>query len=230
MSDVTSLLLDIMLREAVKADFEAELESLPTEDEILNNYPLSEEHTRKMKALFAWERRKVTTRHLWSYTKVAAIFLCILSTVTFSLLMISPEVRAAVRNAIVRVWEGFTSVVFTDNNTPSKESKDFSPEYIPQGYALLSADEFGDSCIMVYIDEESNMLILEISSTDSHAVDNENREYYEERHNEVELFIYESVDIERVSSVIVWTQEGFSFSLSGVVPIDALIKVAFSVK
>ena len=229
MSNVTSLLFDIMLKEAVKADFEAEIESLPPEDEILSNHPLSEEHTRKMKALFAWERRKVITRHLWSYAKVAVIFLCILSTVTFSLLMISPEVRAAVRNAIVRVWEGFTSVEFTDNNTPSKESKDFSPEYIPQGYALLSVDEFGDSYIMVYIDDDSNMLMLEISSTDSHAVDNENREFYEEQHNGVEFYIYESVDIKRISSVVVWTQEGFSFSLSGVIPIDALIRVAVSV-
>jgi len=219
-----------MLKEAVHEDFRAEMDAMPPEEEILRNHPFSEDHTRKMKALFTFERRKIAARRMWSYSKVAVIFLCILSTVTFSLLMISPEVRAAVRNAIVRVWEGFTSVEFPDASTPEKESKDFSPEYIPQGYTMISSVEFGDSRLTVYMDEDDNMLMLEVSSADSHAVDNENREYYSVYHNGVEYHIYDSVDIEQFSTVVVWTQEGFSFSMSGEIPIDEIIRAAVSVK
>jgi len=75
-----------------------------------------------------------------------------------------------------------------------------------------------------------NNLQLEVSLADSHAVDNENREYYSEYYNGVEYHVYESVDIERVSSVIVWTQESFSFSMSGEIAIAELIRVAVSVK
>jgi len=71
--------------------------------------------------------------------------------------------------------------------------------------------------------------MVEVSPADSHAVDNENRGYYSVYHIGVEYHVFATVDIGRFSSVIVWAQESFSFSVSGVLPIEELIRVAVSV-
>jgi hypothetical protein len=229
MNDIRSIVFDAILKEAVTANFRAKMEAMPSEEEIRREHPLSERHIRRMKTLFAWERRQVTLKKLWSISKAALIFLCVLTTITFALLMTNPTVRAAVRDAIVRVLEGFTSVEFTGTDTPTKDARDFSPRYVPQGYTQFSVEEYGDNCLTIYMDADSNILMLDIGLPGFHAVDTDHREYYTKMQDGIEYHIYEARDTELYSN-IVWSSDGHSFRLSGVVPIDELLKMALSME
>jgi hypothetical protein len=229
MSDIGNIVFDAMLKEAVTANFRAKMEALPSEDEIRREHPLSERHIQRMKKLFAQERRQAALKKVWSFAKAALIFLCILSTLTFALLMTNPSVRAAVRDAIVKVWEGFTSVEFTNKDKPAKEARDFSLGYIPKGYTKLSIEEYGDNCLTIYTDAEGNMLMLDVAFPIYYAVDNDHREYYSIVQGGIEYHVFEAPDTENYSQII-WESDGFSFELTGIISVDELHKMALSVE
>jgi hypothetical protein len=92
MNNIGDVVFDAMLKEAVIADFRAEMEAMPSEEEILRDHPYSEEHNRRMKALFASERRRTAVARLWSFAKAAVIFISVFATLAFALLMTNPEV------------------------------------------------------------------------------------------------------------------------------------------
>lgn len=174
MDNIGDVVFDAMLKEAVTANFRAEMEGIPSGDELERSF--SDRHIRKMKALFAYERRQIIVKKVWSFAKAAALFFCILTTITFLLLAaINPE--------------GLTGIFSTGTDTPA-----------------------------------------EVSAVVFHAVKNEYHDYHTETHDGIEYHIYTSLDVNLAASVIVWTREGFSFSISGQVPVDELLKAARSLE
>jgi hypothetical protein len=229
MSEINDVIFDALLKEAVAANFREKMEAMPSEKELLRENPPSARHIRRMKAIFAMEHRMRTRANLFKYTKAAVLTICIAATLFFALLMTNSGVRAAVRDAIVEVWELFTSVKYDDSMASEKSAKDFSLGYIPSGYVFNSAVENGDNFLSVYTDADNNTFILNISPSALHAVDTEYRDYYTESKNGVTYHVYEANDAEHESYVI-WVYENFSFRLSGVVPVEKLIQSAVSLK
>lgn len=227
MSDINDVIFDALLREAVAANFREKMEAMPSEEELLRENPPSDRHVRRMKAIFAMERRMRIRGTLFKYTKAAVLVICIAATLFFALLMTNSNVRAAVRDAIVQVWEDFTSVKYDDSTVSEKSAQDFSLGYIPIGYSFDSAVENGDNFLSVYTDAHNNTLILNISPTALHAVDTEYRDYYTESKNGVIYHVYEAHDAEHESYVI-WSHENFSFRLSGVVSVKEIMRSATS--
>jgi hypothetical protein len=228
MAETGSVIFDVMLKEAVTENFRERMNAMPSEEELLRAHPPSEEHTRKMNALFARERRRSAARKVWSFTKAAVMFVCVLAAIAFALLMANPEIRAAVWDVIIQVREGHLRIVFTETGTPSREARDFSLKYIPEGYTLESVDEYGPNCMTIYMDADGKMLVLNVSLPDAQGFDNENLEFYTETHDGITYYIFESYDIEQYQSGIAWMNEGFVFNVSGMFPIHELFEIAFS--
>ena len=226
---VYDIVFDLMLKEAVAANFHNKMSVMPSEEEILKEHPFSDNHIHKMNKLFAIERRTTYIRSVISVAKIAMLVVCVIAALTFSLLLTSPQVRAAVQDAIVKFYEGFTSVAFVDTDKPDKAAQGFSPSYIPKAYSLASSEAYGENSIAIYMDADENMLMLEVSPSGFFAVDNEYLTYYTEVHDGVTYHIHESPDKEHFSFLL-WTNDGFSFCLNGVIHVEELLKTARSVE
>jgi hypothetical protein len=208
------VVFEAMLREAVTANFRSKMDAMPSEDEIMKEHPLSDGHNRRMDALFAMERRQAVTRKMFVNAKAAVIFICVTATLTFALMMTNPEVRAAVRNAVVSFYEGFTRVEFEEPHNDEKEAQGFSPRHIPHGFELTHSEILGFNYLAIYENADGNIIILDIGPPDAINVDNDEHTYYEETHDGVIYHIHEALDEDKFTSVM-WTNKGFMFSLKG---------------
>jgi hypothetical protein len=220
---------EAMLKEAVKANFQAKMMAMPSEEELMREHPPSVEHIRKMNALFAWERRRNTMRKLLTFAKAAAIVLCAAITLFFAALMFNTQVRAAVLDTIVQFFEGFTRIEFIEPHEPANEARDFTLKYLPQGYTLTGTEEYGNNCMTMYSDTDGNMLILNVVLPDTLMIDNDYLTHYTVIHDGITYHINQTQDMEHTSG-IVWVRDDFVFSLNGPISIDELLKTAYSLE
>jgi len=229
MNNIGDIFLDTIIREALIANIRDEMNALPSEEELREKYPPSPEHVRKMKKLFAWERRRDFRKRVMPITKAAAVFLCVATTILFSALMFSPEVRAAVHGTIVRFFEGFAQVEFSEPVVEDRTSNSFTLGYILDGYELISREEVGYGIFEIYSDDEGNLLFFTLQPSDSPALDIDHREYRTETHLGIDFHIFESLNVEYDTN-IVWEQDSFIFSLTGIILVNELLEMALSVE
>jgi hypothetical protein len=227
--DINDILLDAVIKEAVYNNFYAKMNALPTEEEARKLYPPSPEHVRKMKKLFAWEKRRNLTRKMLVHAKAAVLVLCVATAVFFSALMFNPQVRAAVHGAIVQFFELFARVEFTEPQDTDREAGSFVLEYIPDEYKQINFEEYGESAMTIYINENGDMIIFNVLLPDMSSVDIELRDYRLEIYNGIDYHIFEAHSTDDYSYVV-WETGGFMFNLTGVVSVDILLEMALSVK
>jgi hypothetical protein len=226
-TDINNVVFDAILKEAVALNFRAKMEAMPSEEELFRENPPSARHIRRMNAIFALERRMRVRARLFKYAKTAMYIICITATLTFAVLMTNPNVRAAVKEAIVKFWEGFTSVEYITADVFGKSAKDFSLTYIPAGYAIESIVESGESCLTIYADEDGKMLIMDAGPSGFNAVDSAHQDYYTKTVSGVTYHVFASVK-SGDDTVIVWDYGGYSFQLSGLFTADELMRSAVS--
>ena len=142
--------------------------------------------------------------------------------------MLNPEVRAVVTKTIVSFFEGFTTIEFADDGSPSKSAEDFSLKYLPDGYVFVSMDVYGENCLTIY-EGDDGILSFNVGAVDTHAVDNDHRTYYAETHNGITYHVNEAQE-DGYQSVVVWVQDGFSFKLGGCVAAEELLTAAYSLE
>lgn len=229
MNNIGDIVLEAMIKEAVIANFEERMAAMPTEEQLRKEYTPSPEHVRKMKKLFAWERRCDFRKKAMMIAKAAVIVLCVTTTVLFSALMFNSEVRAAVRGTIVRFFEGFAQVELSNSETPNRTVDSFSLGYLPNGYELISSEDVGEGIFEIYSDADGNLLFFDIGLPDSIFSDTDHREYREEDHKGIAFHIFESPNTE-YDSTLIWEQDGFMFNLTGIIPIEELLKMALSLE
>jgi hypothetical protein len=236
------ILFEAMLRQAVIKVQMKEMAALPSDEELRETYTFSERHNRRMKKIFAAERRREIFVSVRRWSKVAAAIICVTATVLFGILLTSSEVRAAVRNVFVRFYDGFARIEFIEPELPicsapidspaeiNRVATEFTLGFIPEGYELIDSEVLGDGIFNVFMDADGNLLIWDINTTDAAvAVDTDNTDYRTEAHEGIEYHIFESRS-EGYLSTVVWTQDGFVFNLTGLLDIDELMRIAFSVE
>jgi len=229
MNNIENIVFESMLQKAVTSNLHNKIKAMPPEEELLQKYPPSAEHIRKMKSLFFKERRMDVMKKLRSFTKAAVLFLCIATTFLFAVLMFNPHVRAAVRDTFVQFFEGFTRIEFNNHNGTIKDIQSFNAKYIPEGYVQTNVEDYGDSRLIIYVDEGGNMLMLNIGFPDLHTGDVDNRDYRIEVHEHISYHIFEAYVFDDFSNVT-WIQEGFMFNLTGAASVEELLKIAWSLE
>jgi hypothetical protein len=230
MNNIGDIALDAMIKEAVIANFEERMAAMPSEEQLRKGYTPSPEHVRKMKKLFAWEKRRDFRRKVMPITKAAAVILCVTTTVMFAALMFAPEVRAAVYGTFVRFFEGFAQVEFSETpETTDRTADSFRLGFFPHGYELMVREELNEGIFTVYSDAEGNLLFFEFHPLDSPAFDTDHREYRAEFHFGIVFHIFESSNMDNHSNIS-WEQGGFMFNLTGIIPVSELLEMALSLE
>jgi len=226
--NMTEIIFDAMLKEAVIANFRTKMEEVPSEEEILEETSFSDEHNRKMEEIFKQERRQTVARRFYSiksYAKVAIFIISITATLTFAILLTSTEVRAALKNVIINIFERFTNIEYEEPRNQEKEAHRFVLQKIPDGFELTHTEIYGQNSLSFYENHKGEYIIFDVRLPNSTNFDNEDHKFYEVIYDTIIYYVNEALDDDKFSTIF-WTIDGFMFVLQGNVAIETFLEIA----
>lgn len=232
MSYNSNLDFDKVLKTAFTEDLKSELQSLPTEEELSKAYKFSKEFMRKIQHLLKNKKRK---SRITVYVKKAAIIVFTIIGIGTSVILVSPKVRAEVKNIMMKWLSDF--VEFKSTNTGQQYNfKDFSfsINYIPDGYELIDTLETSTIRVNKYKSSTSEKLEFKISvflNNGAHTtlVDNEKRTVEKIKINSLEGYLFKTKETGDYNIIIFYSEE-FRINLIGTISYEELIKIAENIK
>jgi hypothetical protein len=227
---VDDVVFEALFRQAVIDDFNEEIDSIPTNEQLAKIYSFSPEFELRIKKLFTKDRRKDFIKTISLYSRRVASVLIIVLGLLFGTLLFNAEVRAAVGNVLVEWYEKFTSFTFRDDEIID-EKKDWTLKYLPEGYIQENYQVLGRITSIEYRNNQGEKIrftyVPEGSATNI-SVDNENHQISNYVILGNEAFSITALD-DKFDNGLIWNMDGHTFDLWGKVSIDELIKIAESI-
>lgn len=146
-------------------------------------------------------------------------------------LLTQPEVYAAVQNVFRSVFDKYDKYEYTDNKLTTENFNDnIRLGYVPDDY-YLSEGLYSQLDVTLVYESKVDQIILDyrIANGVSANYDNENNSYYEFTDNGVEYHYYESND-SNFNNILIWYEDGYSFSIFAHFSRDELVKIAENLK
>jgi hypothetical protein len=218
-------MFEALFRQAVVDNFERELQALPSEVELAETIVFSERHISIMRKMFARDNRNERFKTIvkWS-RRIAAIVLLTIS-LLFGALMTVQEIRASVVDTVIKWFEQFT--LFTSHGTINSLAH-VEPSYIPEGYIETDRMETDEMISIIYMDSYGETLSFLVVPLDSHIlVDNEEMTYAQIIVGDVTYYVF-SADVDDKHNSIVWEAQGNMHSVSALLSVETLLRVAQS--
>lgn len=227
---VNDVVFEALFHQAVIDDFNEEINSIPTNEQLAKTYSFSPEFEIRMKKLFAKDRRTKFAKTLTLYSKkVASIFIIVLG-LLFSTLLFNTEVRATVGKVLIEWYEKFTSFTFRDDEVID-EGKEWTLKYLPEGYAQKNYEVLGRIINIEFTNNQGDKIRFSYRPEESItniSVDNENHEIDSCIILDNEAFSITAVD-DRFDNGVIWNIDGHTFNLWGKISINELSKIAESI-
>lgn len=232
-NDIREDVFDTVLSSAFAEYVDREMEALPSKEELAKMYPIPKDGLRKLKRSI--KKNRPVSKATVYLRRVAIIFLAAVALFT-GVMATSVEVRSAVGNAIVSLFDKFASVSFGDEPHMPAETKiienvdSFEIGYVPDGLALMETFEDEDNRKYTYSSDDGDFLHISIYSTNSaeYAGDIELSQYETININNIEghIFYYE----EEKSGSLIFENNGYTVMISCILDRDELIMVAENIK
>lgn len=224
---------EALLRKAVIDDHINELNAIPPSDESAAIYTFSVGHEARMHRLFKKERRRELRHSFLQIARRVAVTLLFLCTFLFGLLMINPDVRAAVLDVIIERFDRYTQYTFGDRVVSESEYPEdilWLPDYVPDGFTKGATKSTFFMNVTEYENEDAERLSFDCGFRDAMTIstDNEYATYWIVNENDVEYHVYERTGEDNKSSII-WTRDEYAMKVSGRLPIEELLRMAQSV-
>ena len=221
-------IFEALFGQAVIDNFYEELNSLPPDEELAKQYTFSQAHEMRMKKLFAKDDRRDMLQNAAKWSRRFAAAIAIVVTLLFVSLMTVPKVRAVVVQTLTEWYEQF--VRFT-SNVPESEKKNLEPEYIPDGFVEIIREETHMLVTIIYMDVNEDQIITFLSAraSASTSVDNEDKDYTILEISGIDYHLFTSLDSSGENS-IVWEMSGQRYSIMSTISVEALKKMAISVR
>ena len=221
-----------MFRQAIIDDYNEEIDSIPSNDKLMEKLSFSPEFEIRMNKLFTKERRRELFNRVLFYSKqIAAMFILTIA-VVFSLLLINPEVRAAVKSTVIEWRDKFTSIIFQSSKSSNmSDDKEWQFEYLPFGYQEDKIENFGIITNIEYVNEQDQIIYFSYRPdgvNSNISIDNENHKIETIMINGVSAYIAKATDDDYENGII-WSMEGYSFSLWSQLQMEELIKIVESI-
>ena len=217
---------EALFRQAVIDNFNEELNSIPSNDELAKQITFSPEHEARMKKLFTRDERKERTRTIIKWARRAVAVILIAVTVLFGALMFVPSVRALVIETVTEWYEKF--VTFT-SRAPEAEKMNLEPGYLPEGFYEIVRDERDTTAMIIYENKDGIVITFQSSmATDTAFIDNENNYYKVQIINGVEYHTFNAINDDDENTVL-WDTYGQRFIISSSISIDEMLNIATSI-
>lgn len=222
---------DALLKVAVSESLKNEIEILPSNEELNQQYKPSDKLDRQIKGMIKRNQLKPKMR-IYSYIlrKVAICIIIILSASSVTLLSVEAT-RNAIFNAFIDQFEKYTEVKFKDSTVDDKQDNIYRPTYLPEGFTEISTVSYGNATIKTYSDKTGNEILFKqrLADTGTALVDNENTNYKEIKIAGNIAYLFEALT-KNDSSVLLWQSEGVVFELTSQISSDELVKIGKSIK
>jgi hypothetical protein len=218
---------EAVFKQAVIDDFNREVEEVFASE--APDITPSARHERRMKALFAKERRRKRIRRVAAgarrFSTVAAVLVIALNLA----LICVPAVRAAIGAVFVDWFDTHTK--FTGGDAPDTVKR-WEPTMLPDGFTETERYDFDEEMVsfITYADANGEVLRFKrIPTSGSISVNNEGVTYGQVSDGGIVYHTFDAVSSDIVSSVV-WDSDGYLFCINGRLPIEELLAVARSVK
>lgn len=211
---VSDTVFEALFRQAVIDDFNEEIDSIPTNEQLAKIYSFSTDFEIRMKKLLTKDRRRSSFKNAMLYSRKVASILIIVLGLLFGTLLFNTEVRAAVRKVLVEWYDKFTSFTFRDDEI-IVEKKEWTLEYLPEGYAMKNYEVLGRITNVEFINEQGYKIRFSYhpeGSITNISVDNENHKIDRCEILNNEAYCISAVDDEFDNGVI-WNTDGHTFDL-----------------
>lgn len=212
-----------MLQMALTQNLEDELADLPSEAEIEEKYPLSAAHEERMQTLFRAEKKTSVykTVERWS-RRVAAIALVAVAALA-AVLMTNSTGTATIERAVVEWFDNYAT--FTSKADSYNPDKEWTVSNISDGY--IEAEK-NDSMTIYENASGERIYFCALPPNGSLFVNSSNTEYFS--HEEPnDGIIYHCFESDSQSNVL-WSEEGYLFSVYGDIDVSVLLDIAKSVE
>src|SRR5690606_9115734 len=190
------------------------IDSIPTNEQLAEIYSFSWEFEMRMKKLFVKDHRRKFLKNAMLYSRRVASILVIVLGLLFGTLLFNTEVRAAVGKVLVEWYEKFTSFTFRDEEI-IVEKKEWTLEYLPEGYLQKNYEELGNVTNMEFINNQGDKIRFSYrpeNSITNISVDNENHKIDSHVVLDNKAFSITAVD-DRFDNGVIWNMDGYTFSL-----------------
>lgn len=223
---------EALLRQAVTEGCRKELNELPAEVALEEQYSFSQEFLQKMERLIKSRKRIEAVRKTISGIGKTAAVLIIATVLLFGTMMaVSPSVRAAVASFITEWYSDHLAVYF--RATPeAQDGYTWRPQYVPMGYTEREEKRAGHIANVFYQNTSRNELVFTyIPRTGSFTIgaDNEGKTQKTIKIGGNKAILLET-NITGERSSILWETEEAGFEVSGAIDTIELIRMAESVK
>jgi len=223
---MNNTLYDSKLKQALEIYIDYKISRLPSLEELQDIHKFSPEFERKMDRLIR-RNKKPYYKMINSIGKRVAVFIVTLL-IAVSVTIISVDaLRKNVFDFLVNIYEDFISIFYDktpEDNTENKIDEFFVPQYIPEGYEIISNEVQHGAVLKIYSNTKNRFIFSQFVLSINLNIDIENREY-------------EKVDIngnigifytEKGINHIVWDDSKYCFEIKGSISKDEIIKIAKS--
>lgn len=227
---VKDVVFEALFRQAVIDDFNEEVDSIPTNEQLAKIYPFSTDFEIRMKKLFTRDCRRSSFRNAMFFIRRVASILIIVLGLLFGTLLFNTEVRAAVGKVLVEWYQKFTSFTFRDSEI-IVEKKEWTLEYLPEGYTMKNHEVLGRITNVEFVNELGDKIRFSYrpeGNITNISVDNENHKIDSCEILNNEAYCISTIDDELHNGVI-WNRDGHTFDLWGKIPMEELKKIAESI-
>ncbi len=218
------------LTEGAKLFAQDWISSYPDEKELEGIYRYSQKHQKRM-ARMATHHDKIfysLTRNTKHAVAAAVVALFITGNI---FVLLNTEAMAVVSGFFVTRYEEFSDIFFpTDNSTPQTILEIYEPGYLPSGFEIVSTDVMNAFYMVEYVNDSEKHIdfIQGTLGGGSTLIDTEDAdvEYVTINGHEAMLVYKHSYDIYS----IIWSNDQYSFYITGTSSRDDIIKMAESVE
>lgn len=188
----------------------------------------SKEHEAEMQRIFRKERKKWVHRKAAEYLKRVAIFLLIVMIVSGVAVFSVEAWRIKTLNFILEMSQTHSEINFEEGNAKGESytSDGITLAYIPKGYKLEKKDIKNDMGSLVFKGKEHYFVFSVSDITNSIGIDTENASFKKTTINGQEALFSSNNNV----NILVWHDEIFSYTLSGTVEENEILKIAKNIK
>lgn len=228
----TQIFADDKLKAALELYMENQLAKLPPDDELAA-IEIPPQFEKKMNKLIRFHRRPYYPMVNTVGKRVAAIFIAAFLALTTTVFSVK-ALRDPTIHFFIEVYEKFSRIIFQNNDTeksaPNQIKEYFTPQYLPDGFELVSTEKYDIVAVYKYCDSAGRDISYDQTILDgtNMIIDTEDTATEDVKINNMSGVYYSNKGYDN----IIWNDGVYVFSLSAPSECgkDALLRMAESVK
>lgn len=230
-------IFEVMLEEAVKENFQKELQTLSAAKGLAEDLELSQASQKKIEKMIQDANRHIFRQHVRKTAKKVAVIAAIVIPVSVGTLLSVDASRNAIFNALLEWKSDHVDIKYQDGQessaqTPVSGSFIAKPTYLPEGFVEVQTMKIGLKNETVYENNQKVKIIfnqIPLSEEGTISIDTEHTTKKEIQINEKKATLFVANDPEGIS-YLAWKDHTYSFLLSSKISSDKLVKIAESTK